>query len=160
MARTTETLTVADEIWVATALLHREHRDRPDFTLSEIVQRAEREGVSAEHRASLRPHASRHCVANAAPSPSVHRMLVETGKSTRRLFRPGDPFHPDRSRGKTRPDKEDLPEAHRYLLDWYTGEWAPASTGDPLLQLYGTWKDLLDGKSVDDYVRELREGWD
>ena len=160
MARATETLTIADEIWVATALLHREHPDRPDFTLTEIVQRAEREGVSAEHRAGLRPHASRHCVANAAPSPSVHRLLVETGKSTRRLFRPGDPFHRARSRGKTHPVKEQLPTAYQHLLEWYAREWAPASTEDPLLQMYGAWKDLLDGKSADDYVRELREGWD
>lgn len=160
MNRVSEALTVADEIWVATALLHREHPDREDFTLAEIVERAEREGVSKEHRAGLRPHASRHCVANVPPSPARHRMLVETGKSRRRLFRPGDPVHPERRGGKTRPERTELPEAYQHLLEWYARDWAPESTEDPLLRLYGSWKSLLKGQTADDYVREMREGWD
>ena len=32
---------VADEAWIATALLHREHPDRKDFKTTEIVRRAE-----------------------------------------------------------------------------------------------------------------------
>ena len=35
-------LGVADEAWVATALLHREQPDRKDFAMKEIVHRAER----------------------------------------------------------------------------------------------------------------------
>ena len=160
MSKTTDALTVADEIWIATALLHRENPDRQDFSLSEIVSRAEREGVTAEHRAGLRPHASRHCVANVPPSPARHRMLVETGKSTRRLFRPGDTFHPDRRQGKPHPDRKDLPPEYLPLLDWYLREFAGPAARDPLLALAGSWKSMLNGQSADDYVRELREGWE
>jgi hypothetical protein len=159
MARTAS-VTVADEVWIATALLHREHPDRFDFTLSEIVARAEQEGVSEDHRPGLRPHASRHCVANAPSSPARHRLLLETGRSTRRLFRPGDPYHPDRRSGKTHPQPDDLPLPYRGLVEWYLQEWARPSGRDPLLDLYGTWKDSLNGQSPDDYVRELREGWE
>ncbi len=160
MAKVAASLSVADEIWIATALLHREHPDRLDFTLSEIVSRAEQEGVSEEHRRGLRPHASRHCVANVPSSPARHRLLVETGKSSRRLFRPGDPYHPDRRDGKTHPREVDLPPAYRALVHWYLTEWARPSGEDPLLALYGTWRERLNGQSADDYVRELREDWE
>jgi len=83
---------VADEVWVATALLHKEHPDRQDFTIEEIVQRARREGMTEELRPGVRVHASQHCVANRPPNPGRYRMLIATGKSSRRLFRPGDPY--------------------------------------------------------------------
>lgn len=158
--RTLGAVSVADEIWVATALLHREHPDRPDFTLSEIVERAQREGVAPEHRPGLRPHASRHCVANVPRSPASHRLLFETGKSRRRLFKPGDAFHPDRRAGRTHPAKQDLPERYHALVDWYLTQWDDGTETDPLLALRGSWKTMLDGQSADDYVRELREGWE
>lgn len=160
MSKTAEALTVADEVWIAAALLQREQPDRPDFTLSEIVARAEREGLSPEPRRGLRPHASRHCVANVPPSPARHRYLLETGKSTRRLFRAGDPFHPDRRKGSTHPDASGLPEKYRALLEWYLSHWAAPLDHDPLLALYGSWKETLNGQRADDYVRELREGWE
>ena len=34
---------VAAEVWIATALLHRENPKREDFTVAEIVERARRE---------------------------------------------------------------------------------------------------------------------
>ncbi len=37
---------VADEVWVATALLHRRHPDRSDFSAVEIVRQAEAENVA------------------------------------------------------------------------------------------------------------------
>src|SRR5205085_7010490 len=36
-------LKVADEVWIAVALLHREHPERGDFTIEEIVDRAKLE---------------------------------------------------------------------------------------------------------------------
>ena len=71
---------VADEVWIATALLHRQYPDRKDFTVGEIVRRAESEKVTGAE--SLRPgvqvHAYLHCVANKPPNPGRYRMLVET----------------------------------------------------------------------------------
>jgi hypothetical protein len=36
---------VADEVWVVTALLHREKPNQTDFAVEEIVDRAQREGI-------------------------------------------------------------------------------------------------------------------
>ena len=44
---------VADEVWIATALLHREHPDQSDFEIEEIMRRAAKEaGTTASVRAS------------------------------------------------------------------------------------------------------------
>ena len=90
-----ERIRVADEVWVATALLHKQHPDRDDFTVSEIGRRAAAEANGA---GPLRPgfvvHASQHCVASKAPNPGRYRMLIETERGRRRLFRPGDPTTP------------------------------------------------------------------
>ena len=53
-------------------------------------------------------------------------MLTRTGTGRRRLFRPGDPEHPDRQGGKVLPLREELPEKYHYLLDWYETEYARA----------------------------------
>jgi len=37
-------MTYADEVWVSTALLHRQQPQRAGFTLREIADRTEREG--------------------------------------------------------------------------------------------------------------------
>lgn len=48
---------VADEVWIATALLHRENPDRSDFTVGEIVERARKEGIAGELRPGVYVHA-------------------------------------------------------------------------------------------------------
>ena len=85
---------VADEVWIATALLHRENPKREDFTVAEIVERVRREHMAGELRPSVQVHAYLHCVANRPPNPGRHRMLYATGKNTRRLFRETDDFDP------------------------------------------------------------------
>ena len=44
---------VADEIWIALALLHRENPEAPDFLIEEIVDRARREGLHEPLRAGV-----------------------------------------------------------------------------------------------------------
>jgi hypothetical protein len=154
---------VADEVWIATALLHREQPQRADFTVAEIVERARREGLTSELRPGVRVHALLHCVANRPPNPAGYRMLLATGQTTRRLYRPGDPAHPSR-RGKTVPDKDAIPPTYRHLLDWYRTQYAvaPSADGertDPLLALRGSGKSLWADEHADEYVRRLREGW-
>ena len=154
---------VADEVWVAAALLHRERRTAADFSVEEILERARQEGISDELRPGVYVHIVQHCVANRAPNPGRYRMLFETSEGRRRLYRKGDPYHPARDGSKIVPDSEDLPKEYLALLNWYR-EWSEAATGqqvegDPLLRLRGTGKKLWKSEPADAYVNRLREGW-
>ena len=60
---------VATETWIATALLHKENPDRTDFTVKEILERAQKEGIHGTLRPGVRVHAVLHCVANLPPIP-------------------------------------------------------------------------------------------
>lgn len=156
----TAAIRVADEVWIATALLHRENPGSADFTLKEIEARLVREGLTDDKRPGVYPHLSVHCVANRPPSTGTYRMLFETASSRRRLFRPGDPYHPAREGGKTVPDRAAIPPQYHGLVDWYEQAWAPPSSIDPLVALAGRYRDVWRGVDADDYVRSLREGFE
>ena len=117
MLLTPTEVTCAVEVFVATALLHREQPNRPEFTIQEIVRRAAQENITGEMRQGVSVHASQHCIANKAPNPNRHRMLYASGKNTRRLLQPGDEVHPDRT-GKIFPDLGEVPERYLPLLEW------------------------------------------
>ncbi|HWZ42467.1 MAG TPA: hypothetical protein VNW97_03280 [Candidatus Saccharimonadales bacterium] len=134
---------VADEIWLATSLLHRENPGRQDFSVIEIVERVMSAGLEGKYRPGLQVHASTHCVATKSPNPARHRMLSETGRGRRRLFRPGDKFHCDRSSGKTHPDPKDIPQKYRYLLDWYEHDYVEHKNGASALPPGGSPAALL-----------------
>jgi len=156
-------LKVADEVWLATALLHREYPKRADFEIEEIMERAAKES-GRELRSGVYVHIVQHCVANRPPSPGRYRMLVETAPGRRRLFRTGDSYHLTREGSKTHPAPEDLPEKYQSLLDWYR-RWDAAAAArrvddDPILALVGSGKHLWRGEDPDEYVRSLREGWE
>ena len=114
-------LRVADEAWIATALLHREHPDASDFSLDEIHRRALQE--FHDKRPGIRQHIVSHAVASNPPDPARIRLLHNAGRGRRRLFRPGDPSHPERS-GKMHPEKRDIPGRYHSLVDWYLNEYA------------------------------------
>jgi len=120
---------IADAIWVATALLHKEKGPTHSFKIREIVQRAIEEKLAGGFRGGLQPHASLHCVANKPPNPGRYRMLYRTGPQRRRLFRASDDFHPSRKGGKITPDKADLPPAYQDLLSWYEKVYTPHAAG-------------------------------
>lgn len=152
---------VADEVWIAAALLHRQHPDRLDFTVTEIVRRAESEKVSGGPlRSGVQTHAYSHCVANRAPGSARYRMLIETAKGRRRLFRPGDPCHRGRI-GKTAPRDDEIPPRYRELIDWYRRDYVGAAPreADPILSLIGLGKEIWADEGADAYVARLREGW-
>lgn len=157
-------LKVADEVWIATALLQREHRRQADFSIEEIVERAEKEGIVRPFRKGVYVHVVQHCVANRPPNSGRYRMLFETAPGRRRLFRTGDSYDPAREGSKTVPAREDLPQQYASVLDWYR-EWNKDNfedriKNDPLLALYGSGKDLWADEHADDYIRRLREGWE
>ena len=155
-------LLVADEAWIATALLHREHPKRADFTVKEIVDRARAENITGSLRPGVGLHVSYHCVANKPPNPGRHRMLYETSHGRRRLYREGDPADPKRL-GKVLPEAEAIPEQYRYLLDWYRNEYAPQRPEtwlQGLTELVQEGREIFRGVDADEYVRQLREGWE
>jgi hypothetical protein len=164
---------MADESWIALALLHAENPARSDFSIAEIRDRARGESFPNAERPGFNTHLASHLVAN-KPSHSAagYRMMFQTGYGRRRLFRDGDSWHSSRS-GKIVPHHQDIPEKYHWLLDWY-GKWSggtsnsngspagpssgPPRTGrfDGLLRLRGTWKSI---ESPDDFVRRMREDW-
>jgi hypothetical protein len=156
-------LKVADEVWIATALLHREHPDRSDFSLEEIQARVEKEALTGSLRPGVYVHIVQHCVANRAPNPGRYRVLFETGPGRRRLFRKGDAYHPAREGAKVTPRAEDLWNGYDNLLTWYhqwcAGKSRSSTHADPLLSLYGSGRRLWNDERADEYVRRLREGW-
>jgi hypothetical protein len=155
---------VADEVFVAAALLHREHPEKEDFTISEIVDRAERENLFGQLRPGVSVHAYQHCVANRSPNSARYRMLYETPNNRRRLIREGDDVHPKRA-GKIFPNPEDLPPQYHELITWAKerfgkGGSKPVRWLDGVFQMFGAGKDLWKGEDPDEYVRKLREGWE
>ena len=156
-----ETIRVADEAWIAIALLHREHPERKDFTIKEIVDRARTERLSEPWRPAVGQHVSYHCVANKPPRPGQYRMLFETSPGRRRLYREGDPADPMR-KGKILPAADAIPAQYRYLLEWYRTEYAPSQPAawlDAVKELAGTGREIVSGIDADESVRSLREGW-
>jgi len=114
---------VADEVWVATALLHKENPERESFRASEIVDRVYRENIHGRLRPGVQVHVYMHCVANKRPNPGNYRILYAAEDGGRRLFRSGDDYHPYRDGGKTTPPPEEIPPKYRHLLEWYREEY-------------------------------------
>jgi len=158
---------VADEVWLAAAVLHRMHPERFDFSIEEVMESGRSlvgDGLGGTLRPGFYIHVVQHCVANRPPRPGRYRMLVETGPGRRRLFRPGDYYHPEREGAKTTPDREHLPDGYNGLLAWYR-DWCSvagsrAKEEDPLLALRGSGRKVWADEHADDYVRRLREGWE
>jgi hypothetical protein len=175
----------AVEVFLATALLHQEQPSRQDFTIQEIARRAARENITGEMRQGVSVHASQHCVANKAPNPAKHKMLFATDKHNRRLLLPGDEVHPERT-GKIFPEPSELPAQYLPLLDWaksryetaqnFANDRGLASTGnssnsttdsksadrwlESLFELEGLGKEHWKDVDPDEFVRQLREGWE
>jgi hypothetical protein len=161
---TKQRLKVADEAWIAAALLQRENPDETDFSVDQIVARARKESITGELRPGVYVHVVQHCVANRAPNPGRYRMLFETGKNRRRLYRSGDSSDPARDGSKTMPEREDIPVKYQPLLEWYAAEFSSrknvATKIDPLLALKGSGRKIWADEHADEYVRRLREGWE
>lgn len=160
-------MTIANEIWIAAALL--QHEGRADFSVREVVDRILHEPLD-EYRPGLQVHASNHCVASKAPNPAEHRFLHETGRGRRRLYRTGDDFHPHRRKGRTHPTADELPAKYRYLVTWYENEYdrpknggTPPASGTPpsssgvrgrsLLRFFGS-ITARDAQSMTDAIRQ------
>lgn len=163
VAKTGKRFLAADRVWVAVALLQREHLKQKAFSLQEICERARQEGFLEESANTFYVHANQHCVANRMPNPGNYRMLFETEDGKRRLFKAGDPSSPGRT-GKMMPNSEDIPSKYHSLIQWFKdrnkSSSPPLRRFDPLLRLKGSGRDLWKDEHADEYVRRLREGWE
>lgn len=165
MATLTKNTKVADECWIALALLHREHPERPSFSATEILERLDKEGAHPEHRAGIQVHIYLHNVANLPPNSARYRMFYRLTDGTYRLYQPGDVSHPDR-RGKTKPSPHDLPDHYHDLLRWYETEYCAEQSRnlsppeqDPILSSRGLGREIWIGTQGDSFVQEVRSDW-
>jgi hypothetical protein len=154
---------VADEAWVALALLHREQPERESFSAREILDRVKAEQATPELRPGVQAHIYLHNVANLEPNSARYRMFYKLPDDTYRLFRPKDQAHPSR-KGKILPSREELPDQYHYLLDWYQSEYSAKDTNmpeedDPILKMRGVGKEIWADTDADEYVRSLRSNW-
>jgi hypothetical protein len=134
-------LKVADAVWIATALMQKERGTQADFSLKEIMERARTEDPKGAERPGIWAHVVSHAVADLPPNPGRYRMLHQTGRGRRRLFRAGDPFHPGRT-GKTHPNPNEIPEFYRPLIDWYEHVYDQAASAPELPSRSGGAKPL------------------
>jgi len=158
-----EQLKIADEVWLATAQLHRDNPNADDFSIEEIVWKAGKFEAPAAIRPGIYVHVIQHCVANRPANPGKSRMLFETSEGRRRLYRKSDPFHSSRRGSKIAPAPEDIPVEYQKLLLWYA-DWSERTSrtqaeSDPLLRLKGSGKQIWADETPDKYVKRLREGW-
>jgi hypothetical protein len=158
-------LKAADLVWIATAQLQREQKNRAGFLPDEILRTTL--GIEPNLGFSLstiRTHISRHCVANLPPAGSMHRMLTRNANGTYRLYRHGDEYDPGRAGGKTCPDTNAVPSKYKDLIEWFHREYDKrpdlSASEDPLLALRGLgkelWKELGGGEK---FIHELRANW-
>ena len=112
---------VADQAWLAAALLHREHPEKGDFSLQEIGRRAEKE--FGKLRPGVLQHLISHGVAHHGPTPAAVRLFTQTERGRRRLFKPEDACHPRRT-GKAHPEARQIPLKYHPLIEWYEQRYA------------------------------------
>jgi hypothetical protein len=152
---------VADEVWIALALLHRENPGLASFTAGDIRHRVEKERIAPVLRPGVATHISQHCVANTPPKSGAYRMLLRLADSRYRLYRPGDECHPGR-KGKTTPHRSEIPEIYYGLLDWYEREYCAGSSDgpeDPVLAMIGVGKEIWQDEGGDAFIARLRDEW-
>ena len=154
---------VADELFVAVALLQREHPEKEAFSVQEILKRAKEENLAGSLRPGLKVHAYSHAVANLPAHGGKYRILYKISNGKLRLLQAGDDVHPDRTQ-KIWPNPEEVPERYRPLIAWAQKQYAQQKSQrgrwlDGIFQMKGLGKKLWAGQDADAYVNQLRKDW-
>ena len=156
-------MTLPEQIFVAAALLHREHPGRAGFKGHEILRKVREIDRGERRDSTINAHIYLHCVANKKPNSATHRILYRNADGTLRLYRPGDDCHPDRKQGKEAPEAAALPPKHRKLAQWYRSEYsAPPPTSeeeDPFMALRGLGKEVWRKLGGVAFIEALRADW-
>jgi hypothetical protein len=152
-------VTIADTVWLATALLEKENPRTPGFSYETILKRVFDLNKSLKPT-SVHAHLNTHCIASKKANPATLRMLTENADGTLRLFRSGDPCHATRRAGRTQPKPHALPAEYHSLLRPQSNEPPPlcySEDEDPLLALSGVgkemWESLGGGEA---FIRAIR----
>jgi hypothetical protein len=137
-------MTIANTVWLATALLHQENPDAAGFTYDVLLKKVGQLDPSLNPR-SVNTHLSTHCIASKKANPMALRFLTENPDGTLRLYRPGDPCHPTREGGRTAPKPHSIPEEYRHLL--HVEQSSPPRSAahtrpDPILAMSGVGKQM------------------
>jgi hypothetical protein len=158
---------LADRIWLAVALLHRENPSQDDFDREAIRRKLRETGLMEGLKPqSVAAHLKEHLVANVPPSSTKYLMLYETRKGFLRLFRIGDSIDPGRQSSRPSkhiPKRDEIPADYRSLLDWYetwSRQASPVQSfnyeDDPLIRLIGSGKHIWADEHADECVENLR----
>ncbi len=160
---------LADRLWIAVALLHREFPNSEGFSRDEIRRKIDELGLvtGEERKNSVNPHLGQHLVANETPSTTKkYQMLFKTDRGNLRLYHPGDPTDDARKSHRSPkfvPKRDEIPTQYQPLLDWYS-EWiakeqkarAVNYDDDPLIRLIGSGRHIWADEHADEYVENLR----
>lgn len=154
---------VADEVWCALAMLHRNHPQRVSFSAKEILEQVKAEHAHTDIRAGVQAHIYLHNVANLEPNSARYRMFYRLEDDTYRLYRTGDPAHPLR-KGKIVPNRAELPARYHDLLDWYEREYSKGGVLEEpkglTERMWGVGRHLWADVKADEYVNDLRKDWE
>ena len=153
-------LSIADTIWLATALLHEAQPLASGFGHETILRKVAELNPSLNPR-SVSTHLSTHCVASKKANPATLRILTENPDGSLRLFRWGDSFHPTRRTGRTGPKPSVLPPQYKHLLQSHAAGSSNSpersTPEDPILAITGVgkemWKKLGGGEA---FIRGFR----
>ncbi len=121
-------ISTAVAVWIATAMLHKEHGIHETFSNQTIIGKVRQQKLCGVSHKTISDHVAGHCVANApTTTPSTHRKLYRVAPGMYRLYRRGEPFHRTREYCKDAPAVHLLPEEYKNLRGWYDDEYCNAS---------------------------------
>ena len=121
-------ITLPAAVWIATAILHRDHGADELFTPEQIVDKVAKKRTY--NRQSLQTTISSVCVANTDAYSTNHRMLYRVKPGKYRLYHKDDDYHKSRKGGITCPKTKDIPAKYKSLVKWYKEIYNKRKMGD------------------------------
>ena len=115
-------------------MLHESEGICASFSRSRIYDQVIKEIDSSKNAASIMHNISVHCRANlpARPMKDRHCKLYWEGRDRYRLYRSSeDVCHPSRRGCLVEPDKEKLPQEHRWRIGWYHKVYCKKAASSP-----------------------------
>ncbi len=117
-------VSAAIAVWIATAMLHKEHGLHKIFSNQTIIEKVIQQKLCNVSDKTISDHVAGHCVANApTTTSSTHRKLYRVSSGMYRLYKRGEPYHHTREHCKIAPLAFQLPDEYKELRSWYDKEY-------------------------------------